>query len=48
MFRRNVLSPILTVKADKTPFIFKIQGVQGSFTLHIEGTNFFETAEATR
>jgi len=31
----------------KTPFIFKIQVVQESFTLQIEGTTFFEMAEAT-
>jgi hypothetical protein len=47
MFRRNVVPAILMVKAKKNPLIFKIQGVQGSFTLHIEGTTFFETAEAT-
>jgi len=47
MFRRKVVPPILMVKANKTPFIFKIQGVQGSFTLHIEGSTFFEKAEAT-
>lgn len=34
-------------KRKKTPSIFKIQVVQESSTLQIEGTTFFETAEAT-